>query len=64
MDKPWKNKLILLLSLIILLLVWALAWMGRDEFQHAHDEEKISANTTMNTPLFGCFSFLPTLLPT
>ena len=44
MDKPWKNKLILLLSLVILLLVWALAWMGRDEFQRAHeDDDKITA---------------------
>jgi len=44
LDKPWKNKLILLLSLVILLLVWALAWMGRDEFQRAHeDDDKITA---------------------
>ena len=44
MEKPWKNKLILVLALVILLLVWALAWMGRDEFQQAHeDDDKISA---------------------
>lgn len=43
-DTNWKNKLILVLSLVILLLVWALAWMGRDEFQHAHeDDDKVSA---------------------
>ncbi len=44
MDKPWKNKLILVLTLVILLLVWALAWMGRDEFQHAHeDDDKVAS---------------------
>ena len=43
MEKPWKNKLILILSLVILLLVWALAWMGRDEFQNAHEDDNISA---------------------
>ncbi len=42
-DTKWKNKLILALSLVILLLVWALAWMGRDEFQNAHeDDDKVS----------------------
>lgn len=39
LDKSWKNKLILLLSLVILFLVWALAWMGRDEFQNAHEDD-------------------------
>ena len=44
-DKPWKNKLILVLTVIILLLVWALAWMGRDEFQHAHeDDDKLTTS--------------------
>ena len=44
LDKSWKNKLILVLSVVILILVWALAWMGRDEFQHAHeDDDKIAA---------------------
>ncbi len=44
LEKPWKNTLILVLSLVILLLVWALAWMGRDEFQHAHEDDDKMAN--------------------
>jgi len=44
LEKPWKNTLILVLSLVILLLVWALAWMGRDEFQHAHEDDDQIAN--------------------
>jgi len=44
LDKPWKNKLILFMTVVILLLVWALAWMGRDEFQKAHeDDDKLAA---------------------
>lgn len=49
LDKPWKNKLILLMTVVILLLVWALAWMGRDEFQHAHeDDDKLTATEHSN----------------
>ena len=33
-----------MLALVILLLVWALAWMGRDEFQHAHEDDDQIAN--------------------
>ena len=43
LDKSWKNKLILLLSLVILLLAWALAWLGRDEFQNAHEDDDKAA---------------------
>ena len=45
LEKPWKNKLILVLTVVILLLVWALAWMGRDEFQHAHEDDDKQATT-------------------
>jgi hypothetical protein len=45
LDKPWKNTLILSMAVVILLLVWALAWMGRDEFQKAHEDDDKLATT-------------------
>ena len=41
----WKNILLFLQAVVIVLLVWALAWLGRDEFQkeHAIEEKTVAA---------------------
>ena len=37
MKHSWKNLLLVVQAVLILLLVWALAWVGRDEFQKTHE---------------------------
>lgn len=39
MDKRWKTPLLLLQGAVIVLLVWALSWFARDEFQSRHADD-------------------------